>query len=99
MRALLLFTWLLLGGFRLVDPVVHSLLHHHDHCAEQGQHLHEGDYTCKWTDPAYLVAVQPPFIGYEILPGGSEFKEPVTRVTEAEKIDFEAIAPRGPPVG
>ena len=100
MRAPLLFIWMLIWGLRLADPVAHSLLHgHHEHCAEQGQHLHEGDDACSWADPAYLVGIQPPAIGWEavalVVPG---LDHPAA-VSGTKRADMEWVAPRGPPVG
>ncbi|MFM6998598.1 MAG: hypothetical protein ACKOX0_05150 [Bacteroidota bacterium] len=100
MRALVLFTWMLIWGLRLADPIAHSLLHgHHEHCAEEGQHLHEGDDACAWSDPAYLVGVQPAVIGWELMPRDSWRNETLARVASAKNADFDAVALRGPPVG
>jgi hypothetical protein len=42
---------------RLADPIVHSVLHdHHEHCVEEGIHLHESDELCTWSDPATWYA-------------------------------------------
>ena len=100
MRTAFLFILSVLLLSRLGDPVVHSLLHdHHEHCAEQGLHLHEGDDSCQWTDPAYLVGLQPVAIGWELMPRTSWRNEPVAHVASAKNADSEAVALRGPPVG
>ncbi len=60
MRALVLGFFAVMWLFRTADPLVHSLLHdHHEHCAEQGVHLHEADELCAWSDPATLWAAPP----------------------------------------
>ena len=72
---------------------------HHEHCSERGLHLHEGDDSCQWTDPAYLAAPQPVAIGWELMPHTLGRNEPVARVASAKNADSEAVALRGPPVG
>ena len=100
MRRILLGFALLLWFTRIADPVLHSLVHdHNEHCAEQGLHLHEGDDSCQWTDPAYLVGLQPVAIGWELMPRDSWRNEPVAHVASAKNADSEAVALRGPPVG
>ena len=100
MRTAFLFILSVLWLSRLGDPVVHSLLHdHHEHCAEQGLHLHEGDDSCRWTDPAYLMGQQPIAVGWELVPRASWSTEPLARIAAAKDSDFEAIALRGPPLG
>jgi hypothetical protein len=99
MRRILLGFVLLLWFTRIADPVLHSLAHdHHEHCAEQDLHLHEGDDSCKWTDPAYLLGLQPVSIGWELLPPASWRSDPMARVASTKNSDSEAIALRGPPV-
>jgi len=100
MRALFLFTWLLIWGLRLVDPLAHSVLHHHgDHCSEQGQHLHEGDDACEWSDPALISGLQPAPIGWE--PGQRlvSRQHPAPRESGAQAAVRAAMAPRAPPFG
>ena len=100
MRRILLGFALLLWFSRITDPVLHSLAHdHHEHCYERGLHLHEGDDSCRWTDPAYLLGLQPIAVGWELMPRASWSTEPLARIAAAKDSDFEAIALRGPPVG
>ncbi|MEY4461029.1 MAG: hypothetical protein RL429_1018 [Bacteroidota bacterium] len=100
MRALVLFTWMLIWGLRLADPIAHSLLHgHHEHCAEEGQHLHEGDDACAWSDPAYLVGVQPAVIGWESAAPVVQVLDQVAPVSGTKGADYDAVDLRGPPVG
>jgi hypothetical protein len=100
MRRILLGFALLLWFSRITDPVLHSLAHdHHEHCSERGLHLHEGDDSCQWTDPAYLVGLQPVAIGWELMPHTLGRNESVARVASAKNADSEAVALRGPPVG
>jgi hypothetical protein len=100
MRTVFLFILSVLWLSRLGDPVVHSLLHdHHEHCAEQGLHLHEGDDSCQWTDPAYLLGLQPVSIGWELAPRTSRSAEPLAHIAAAKNSDVESPALRGPPLG
>ncbi len=100
MRRILLGFALLLWFSRIADPVLHSLAHdHHEHCAEQGLHLHEGDDSCQWTDPAYLLGLQPVAIGWELAPRASRSAEPLAHLAAAKNSDVESPALRGPPLG
>lgn len=100
MRRILLGFALLLWLARFVDPVLHSLVHdHHEHCAEPGLHLHEGDDSCQWTDPAYMVGIQPVAVGWELVPRALCCADSVAAVSSVQSSDNEAIALRGPPVG
>lgn len=100
MRRILLGFALLLWVARFVDPVLHSLVHdHHEHCIEQGVHLHEGDDSCQWTDPAYLVALEPIAVGWEFIPPALWCSESVAAVTSVQSSDNETVALRGPPLG
>ncbi len=99
MRALFLFTWLLIWGLRLADPLAHSVLHHHgDHCAEQGQHLHEGDDACEWSDPALIVGLQPAPIGWEPAARSVLRQHRAPRESRALAAVPAAKAPRAPPL-
>ena len=100
MRRILLGFALLLWFTRIADPVLHSLVHdHHEHCAEQGLYLHEGDDSCQWSDPAYLVGVQPITIGWELMPRALCCADPVAAASSVQSSDNEVIALRGPPLG
>jgi hypothetical protein len=100
MRRILLGWVLLLWFSRIADPVLHSLAHdHHEHCVEQGQHLHEGDDSCQWTDPALLAGLWPVAIGWEYAPLVTRSAEPFASVSGAKSSKSEAVALRGPPVG
>jgi hypothetical protein len=100
MRRILLGFALLLWFSRIADPVLHSLAHdHHEHCAEQGLHLHEGDDSCQWSDPAYLLALQPVAIGWELVPRASRSPEPLAHIAAEKNSDVESPALRGPPLG
>ena len=100
MRRILLGFALLLWFTRIADPVLHSVAHdHHEHCAEQGLHLHEGDDSCQWSDPAYLVGTQPIAIGWELMPRDSRSPEPLAHIAASKNSDVESPALRGPPLG
>lgn len=99
MRRLFLITFALMWLCRLADPLVHSLAHdHHEHCQEQGVHLHEAEDPCQWSDPSTLQSCLPPF--------GSELNQAVQSNTlhlyhrASGGYGFEcALTPvRGPPV-
>jgi hypothetical protein len=61
-RKLFLYTFALMWLGRLADPLVHRIAHdHHEHCQEQGVHLHEAEDPCQWSDPAPLQSDLPAF--------------------------------------
>ena len=84
MRKLFLYTFALMWLGRLADPLVHSLAHdHHEHCQEQGVHLHEAEDPCQWSDPATLQSYFPAF--------GSELDQAFQTVQMAHPINEQAL--------
>ncbi|MFZ9776846.1 MAG: hypothetical protein ACO3CI_00745 [Schleiferiaceae bacterium] len=98
MRQLIVLLSLLVWGSRTLDPLVHGLAHHHhDHCAESGQHLHDGDDSCSWSDPAVLWAFAPPQVAVqdELVPGSTA--EPGGILRAAAHRSGAPARLRGPP--
>ena len=98
-RKLFLYTFALIWLGRLADPLVHSLAHdHHEHCQEQGVHLHEAEDPCQWSDPATLQS----YLSEHRSALDLAFK-PNTRFTNhlaSDRCGFESAQTpvRGPPV-
>lgn len=99
MRAIGFVLALLVWLTRLADPVLHTLAHdHHAHCHEQGEHLHEGDDSCEWTDPAFIVGVQLAGVCWQYVLSLENSLEPISRISSAKNFSADAVSLRGPPL-
>lgn len=100
MRLLALGFTLLLWFVRTADPMLHALVHdHREHCFEKGQHLHEGEDSCQWSDPAFLVGVAPSAIYWQFVPRIEQSTKSIGRTSAAAYFQGEAVCLRGPPIG